>query len=101
MADENLAWAITRVDTLLTTTEWEAGRYGEKLLRGYGYPNETMSLALDALALRIVLDAARTHPLDVETANDELQEVATKHAAAIPSEVLRAIALLDIVVNGP
>lgn len=48
-------WAIERVRDMATNARTDAERLGPKLLRGFGYPNEVMHDAQDALALEIVL----------------------------------------------
>lgn len=51
----DLAWAIARLQKNQAIAEANAGRYGEKLLKGHGYPDEVMGDAQDALAYRLVL----------------------------------------------
>ena len=54
MAD--FAWARERVVGMCANAFADARVYGLKLLKGFGYPNETFRAAQDARALQIVLD---------------------------------------------
>lgn len=68
----DMAWAMNRLSVLQACFETNAGRFGKKLLRGEGYPNEIMSEAQDALALRMVIDALSTaSPAPASPLNDE------------------------------
>jgi hypothetical protein len=50
-------WALARVQRMASNARINAGRFGLKLLKGHGYPDEVMSEAQDAIALDTVLDA--------------------------------------------
>lgn len=50
-------WAVDRVTRMCAANFVNAAVYGKKLLKGFGYPNETFSYAQDARALKIVLAA--------------------------------------------
>lgn len=52
---EDLEWAAERVRSMCASAFIDAGVYGPKLLKGFGYPNETFSRAQDARALQMVL----------------------------------------------
>lgn len=70
-------WAIDRVTRMAGAAYADAIVYRKKLLKGFGYPNETFSRAQDARALSIVLTlltARETAPRKV----DLLQQLAGK-----------------------
>jgi len=53
---EDYAWAHERVTRLCASALVDAQVYRQKLLKGFGYPNETFRSAQDYRALSIVLD---------------------------------------------
>lgn len=53
--DDDYEWALERVQLLCASAYIDAVIYGKKLLKGFGYPNETFRAAQDAHALSIVL----------------------------------------------
>ena len=62
-------WALDRVRRLQACHEINAGVLGVRLLKGHGYPNDAMSDAQDALALKIVLAALPAAPSQEEAPN--------------------------------
>jgi hypothetical protein len=54
---DDLPWALERVTRLCASAYVDASIYRAKLLKGFGYPNETFRAAQDARALTIVLTA--------------------------------------------
>jgi hypothetical protein len=53
---DDYEWAYQRVVDLCANALADAQVYRQKLLKGFGYPNETFRAAQDYRALRIVLD---------------------------------------------
>ena len=53
-------WALDRVTKMCGAALADAHVYGKKLLKGFGYPNETFGRAQDYRALSIVLDYIRS-----------------------------------------
>jgi hypothetical protein len=54
---EDLPWAIERATNMCASALIDAQVYRQKLLKGFGYPNETFSRAQDHRALLIILSA--------------------------------------------
>lgn len=52
---EDVEWALERVTKMCASALVDARVYGRKLLKGFGYPNETFGRAQDYRALSIVL----------------------------------------------
>lgn len=53
---EDWNWAIERVTSMCASALLDAQVYRQKLLKGFGYPNETFARAQDYRALNIVLE---------------------------------------------
>jgi hypothetical protein len=65
--DEDWEWAIERVTSMCASALLDAQVYRQKLLKGFGYPNETFARAQDYRALNIVLERLKREgavPLD-------------------------------------
>lgn len=60
---EDFAWAIDRVTRMCASALVDAQVYRQKLLKGFGYPNETFRAAQDYRALSIVLSALSPSPM--------------------------------------
>ena len=56
---DDLEWALERVTRLCASAYVDASVYRTKLLKGFGYPDETFRAAQDARALTIVLKEYR------------------------------------------
>lgn len=61
---EDWEWALDRVNRMCASALVDAQVYRQKLLKGFGYPNEVFSRAQDHRALLIVLNrlAAESRP---------------------------------------
>lgn len=59
-APDDLEWALDRVRKLFAVYYVNASRFGSKLLKGFGYPDEVLSNAADARALATVLAQVET-----------------------------------------
>jgi hypothetical protein len=55
-----IEWAIERATSMCASALLDAQVYGKRLLKGFGYPNETFGRAQDHQALRIVLTLLST-----------------------------------------
>jgi hypothetical protein len=60
-------WALQRVTDLCGNAYADAAVYGKKLLKGFGYPNESFRAAQDARALAIVLDRLKAAEAEVSS----------------------------------
>lgn len=61
---EDFAWALERVTRMAACFLINAEKFGPKLLKGHGYPDEVMRDAQDYRALKIVLDAVASPPVE-------------------------------------
>jgi deoxycytidylate deaminase len=59
---DDFDWAVERVTRMCASAYVDASVYRQKLLKGFGYPNETFRAAQDARALSIVLEALCVGP---------------------------------------
>lgn len=57
-------WAVNRVVNMCACAYVDATVYGRKLLKGFGWPNETFHAAQDARALSTVLLMVRWQPIE-------------------------------------
>jgi len=74
----DLEWAVERVTKMCAIAYVNASRFGLKLIKGFGYPDEAFSDAQDARALATVLDQLASKDRDLaalrqENANLKLQ----------------------------
>lgn len=68
---EDLEWALERVNRLCASALVDAQVYRTKLLKGFGYPNEVFRSAQDFRALLIVLNDRRAARAELQRLSQE------------------------------
>jgi hypothetical protein len=77
---ETLQWSIGRVEMMAGCCRLNAEKFGVKLLKGHGYPDEVMRDAQDALALETVLAESRRLAGELEQANERTRQAMLREA---------------------
>jgi hypothetical protein len=80
---DDAEWALQRATDLCASASVDAAVYGKKLLKGFGYPNESFRAAQDARALSMVLDRLKAAEAECVTLRAQLVDVKNENARLV------------------